>query len=122
MHRVEPKPSLIVLYGSEARGEATPESDIDLLLLLDRYAVISAFGRRLANADRVPRRLHKTLFVAFEDRGGADYELAWEPTQETAERRLSEAEEFVTGREAERNRCYNWSWRRCALAPRERCR
>lgn len=26
---------LLVLYGSEARGEATPESDIDILALLD---------------------------------------------------------------------------------------
>ena len=26
---------LLVLYGSEARGEATPESDIDLLVVLD---------------------------------------------------------------------------------------
>lgn len=34
--RLEPKPRLIVLFGSEARGEATPDSDIDLLLLLDR--------------------------------------------------------------------------------------
>lgn len=35
--RVEPKPRLVVLFGSEARGEATLDSDIDLLLLLDRF-------------------------------------------------------------------------------------
>lgn len=34
--RLEPKPRLIVLFGSEARGEATADSDIDLLLLLDQ--------------------------------------------------------------------------------------
>lgn len=59
-------------------------------------AVISAFGRRLANARRVSQHLHRTLLVAFEDRGDADYELAWEPTRENAERRLSEAKEFVS--------------------------
>lgn len=35
LRRVEPKPSLIVLFGSEARREATPESDIDLLVVLE---------------------------------------------------------------------------------------
>lgn len=30
----------IVLYGSEARGEAAPESDIDLLVLLDGPVVL----------------------------------------------------------------------------------
>ena len=28
-------PTVIMLYGSEARGEATPESDIDLLVILE---------------------------------------------------------------------------------------
>ncbi len=34
MHRVDPDAHTI-LYGSEARGEARPDSDIDLLILLD---------------------------------------------------------------------------------------
>ena len=34
VHRVEPSASAI-LYGSEARGDARPDSDIDLLILLD---------------------------------------------------------------------------------------
>ena len=29
-------PYLVVLYGSEARGEATPKSDIDILVVLDQ--------------------------------------------------------------------------------------
>ena len=37
LNRLHPKPRLIVLFGSEARGEATPDSDIDLLLLLEPF-------------------------------------------------------------------------------------
>ncbi len=59
-------------------------------------AVIAAFGRRLANAGLVPRRLHKALVVAFDERSGADYDLGWQPTREKAERRMSESEQFVS--------------------------
>ncbi len=58
-------------------------------------AVIAAFGRRVANVALVPRYLHKVLIVAFDDRGGADYELGLEPTREKAQLRLGEAEQFV---------------------------
>ena len=34
----------IVLYGSEARGDATPDSDVDVLVLLDH---VRGFGREL---------------------------------------------------------------------------
>ena len=34
IHRIEPKATAI-LYGSEARGDARPDSDIDVLILLD---------------------------------------------------------------------------------------
>lgn len=34
MHRVAPSAQTVV-YGSEARGDARPDSDIDLLILLD---------------------------------------------------------------------------------------
>ena len=37
LERLPGKPHLIVLYGSQARGEATPESDVDLLVVVDRY-------------------------------------------------------------------------------------
>ncbi|MBI4316937.1 MAG: nucleotidyltransferase domain-containing protein [Chloroflexi bacterium] len=35
LQRSEAKPRLIVLFGSEARGDATPESDIDILVVLE---------------------------------------------------------------------------------------
>ena len=35
VHRVAPN-ATVILYGSEARGEAHPHSDIDLLVLLDK--------------------------------------------------------------------------------------
>ncbi len=34
LKRPEVRPHLLVLFGSEARGDATPESDIDLLVVL----------------------------------------------------------------------------------------
>lgn len=34
VHKVDPKATTI-LYGSEARGDARPDSDIDLLILVD---------------------------------------------------------------------------------------
>ena len=31
--------AIIILYGSEARGESSPSSDIDVLILLDRVSI-----------------------------------------------------------------------------------
>lgn len=39
---------LLVLYGSEARGEATPESDVDFLIVLE--TVDQAIVRRIRDA------------------------------------------------------------------------
>jgi predicted nucleotidyltransferase len=38
LHRIAPD-ATVILYGSEARGDARPDSDIDLLILLDKEKV-----------------------------------------------------------------------------------
>lgn len=38
LHRVSPDLK-VILYGSEARGDARPDSDIDLLLLVDKDVI-----------------------------------------------------------------------------------
>jgi len=35
LHRIDPQAE-VILYGSEARGDATVESDIDILILVDK--------------------------------------------------------------------------------------
>jgi uncharacterized protein len=48
VHRLMPGATL-VLYGSRARGEATSDSDFDLLILVDDE-ILSELGEQLDNA------------------------------------------------------------------------
>lgn len=48
-------PRRVILFGSRARGEARPDSDIDLLVVLDDDAPEEALGWRRRHA---ARRLH----------------------------------------------------------------
>ncbi len=47
----------IILYGSKARGDDTPESDIDLLVLTSRPLTAEEIGRMRAVARQVGLRL-----------------------------------------------------------------
>lgn len=47
LHKVAPN-AQIILYGSEARGEARPDSDIDLLILVDEPQLLQNTSRKLS--------------------------------------------------------------------------
>ena len=59
-------------------------------------SVISAFGRCFAKTGRVPSRLHVALREALDDRHEADYALISDISREEAERRMEEANEFIS--------------------------
>jgi predicted nucleotidyltransferase len=74
----------IVLYGSEARGEASPDSDIDLLVLLEEPI---DFGRDLEMNSQAlyPLSLQIGRRISAKPLGAAEYRAAQCPLYRNAQ-------------------------------------
>jgi predicted nucleotidyltransferase len=101
----------IILFGSQARGDAMEESDIDILIVLKhpfRYyqkenissrkhsGVISAFGQYFAKTEKVPQHYHRYLIEAEKLRKGADDNLDIDINHGEASQVIQQAEEMLS--------------------------
>lgn len=68
-----PRLKKVILYGSVARGEATPESDIDLLVVLDDPVDVVAEVRVLTDL-LYPLQLESDQYISAKAAPAQDYE------------------------------------------------
>lgn len=75
----------IILYGSEARGESRPDSDIDLLVLLD--GPVDALHDLQTNMDALyPLAVEIGRRISPKPVDATEYETVWCPLYESAHR------------------------------------
>jgi predicted nucleotidyltransferase len=63
----------VILYGSAARGDATPESDLDLLVVLDGPVDVVAEARTLTDL-LFPMQLESENYISAKAASVDDYE------------------------------------------------
>ena len=106
----------IVLFGSQARGDAEPDSDIDVLVVLkgavepgveiDRTShfgltfskhsgVIAAFGHQFAKTGRVPKEFHRYVIDGERKRLTGDYDIGPGLSEQETLEQIDRAEKFL---------------------------
>lgn len=80
-----PAGSRVILFGSHARGQARPDSDLDLLVVepevADRHAEMARLAALLGRA-RIPADVVVMSAAAFERQAGVVNTLAWRGQRE----------------------------------------
>ncbi|TSE24505.1 Nucleotidyltransferase domain protein [Tepidimonas sediminis] len=80
-----PEGSRVILFGSHARGQARPDSDLDLLVVepevTDRHAEMARLAALLGRA-HIPADVVVMSTAAFERQAGVVNTLAWRAQRE----------------------------------------